>query len=78
MQSARSQRVFQAADELKARKFLKYDFPLNMLNCTPGTLLYMTKRISMKNEEEVTTTDMKESRVFIKPLEVLGVVISCF
>ena len=27
MQSALNQRVFQPADELNARKFLKYDFP---------------------------------------------------
>ena len=72
MQSARNQRIFQPADDLKARKFLKYDFPLSMLNCTPGTFLYMTKSISLNNEEEVITTDMNESRVVIKPKYFIG------
>ena len=72
MQSARNQRIFQPADELEARKFLKYDFPLSMLNCTPGTFLYMTKSISLNNEEVVITTDMKESRVVIKPKYFIG------
>ena len=38
-----------------------------MLNCFPETFLYMTKSISLNNEEEVITTDMKKSRVVIKP-----------
>ena len=57
MQTARNQKVFQPADELKARKVLKYDFPLSMLNCTPRTFLYITKSISLNNEEEVITTE---------------------
>ena len=72
MQGARNQRFFQPADELKARKFLKYDFPLNMLNCTPGTFLYMTNSISLNNEEEVITTDIKERRVVVKPKYFIG------
>ena len=43
-----------------------------MLNCTPGTFLYMTKSISLNNEEEVITTDMNESRVVIKPKYFIG------
>ena len=50
----------------------KYDFPFSMLNCTPGTFLYMTKSISLNNEEEVITADMKESRVVIKPKYFIG------
>ena len=72
MQSARNQRVFQPTDELKARKFLKYDFPLSMWKCTAGTLFHMTKSISLNNEEEVITTDVKESRVVIKPKYFIG------
>ena len=69
MQGARNQRFFQPADELKARK---YDFPLNMLNCTPGTFLYMTNSISLNNEEEVITTDIKKRRVVVKPKYFIG------
>ena len=43
-----------------------------MLNYTPGTFLYMTKSISLNNEEEVITTDMKKSRVAIKPKYFIG------
>ena len=43
-----------------------------MLNCTPWTFLYMTKSISLNNEEEVITTNIKESRVVIKPKYFIG------
>ena len=43
-----------------------------MLNCFPETFLYMTKSISLNNEEEVITTDMNESRVVIKPKYFIG------
>ena len=43
-----------------------------MLNCTPGTFLYMTKSISLNNEEEVIATDMKKRRVVIKPKYFIG------
>ena len=44
----------------------------SMLNCTPGTFLYMTKSISLNNEEEVITTDMKKRRVVVKPKYFIG------
>eukprot|EP00794_Sanderia_malayensis_P004486 gene4486-5081_t len=45
MHSARSQTVYSTTDDASARKFKKYDFPISMLNCTPGTFHFMSKQV---------------------------------
>jgi len=73
MRSARKQKVIDSSDINKSRKFLKYDFPLSMLNCTPGTFLFMNKEISISaDKEEIISTKSQESRVIVKAKYFVG------
>ena len=45
MNSARSQKIFQNANESLARKLPKYDFPVSMVNVTPGTHRVLSKEV---------------------------------
>jgi hypothetical protein len=54
MNSARNQRIYQNANESLARKLPKYDFPVSMVNVTPGTHRVMSKEvININGKEEI-------------------------
>lgn len=72
MHSARSQAVYSTTDDATARKFKKYDFPISMLNCTPGTFHFMSKQVeNIDNKEQVRTTE-QQSMVIVKPKYFIG------
>ena len=58
MQSARSQKVVMSAEEGKGKSLTKYDFPVSMVNCTPGTFLYLNKEVTIdeNGKESISTT----------------------
>ena len=45
MRGAKTQKIFQTCDEIKARKLPKYNFPVSMMNVTPATHGFMTKQL---------------------------------
>eukprot|EP00794_Sanderia_malayensis_P001530 gene1530-1693_t len=67
MTSSRSQKVFQPDDAELARKLTKYDFPLCMVNCTPGTFLFMNKNVAVVDGEESIQTSDQQTVVITKP-----------
>ena len=72
MHSAHSQRVFSTTDDATARKFKKYDFPISMLNCTPGKFHFMSKQVEdVDNKEQIRTTE-QQSIVIVKPKYFIG------
>lgn len=72
MQSARSQKVYRPSEDSDARKFKHYDFPKSMLNCTPGTFLYMEKNVEMAAETELIKTAQQDAVVLVKPKYFVG------
>ena len=72
MMSARSQKVYQPTDPALARKLPKYDFPESMVNCTPGTFLYMNKKVEIVNNEESIKTCDQQTVVVTKPKYFVG------
>ena len=74
MRSARSQKLYQLTDpEFEiAKKLPKYDFPQSMVNCTPGTFLYMNKVIEQVNNEESIKTHDQQTVVVTKPKYFVG------
>jgi hypothetical protein len=72
MRSARSQKLYQPTDPALAKKLPKYDFPESMVNCTPGTFLYMNKRIELVNNKECISTHNQQTVVVTKPKYFVG------
>eukprot|EP00112_Aurelia_sp_Birch-Aquarium-sp1_P004821 Seg1546.11 transcript_id=Seg1546.11/GoldUCD/mRNA.D3Y31 product="hypothetical protein" protein_id=Seg1546.11/GoldUCD/D3Y31 len=72
VQSLRSQTLFQVNDENLARKLPKYDFPVTLVNCTPGTFLFMNKVSEIVNDKETIKTVDQQSVVVTKPKAFIG------
>ena len=72
MRGARNQKIFQPTDETRARKLPKYDFPISMVNITPGTYRIMSKKIQeIDRQQEIEITD-DATYVFVRPKYFLG------
>ena len=72
MTGARAQKIFQPEDSCLTKKLPKYDFPESMVNCTPGTFLFMNKQTQfIDNEESIKTCD-QQSVVITKPKYFVG------
>ncbi len=67
MHSARNQRIIQSSDPSKQRVLPKYDFPLSMVNSTPGVKHVMNYALEeIKGEQKVKLTN-DETLVFNRP-----------
>ena len=72
MQSARNQRVIQSSDPSKQRVLPKYDFPLSMVNATPGVNRVMNFELQeIEGEQKVKMTN-DETLVFNRPKYFVG------
>ena len=72
MRGARSEKIYQPSNEDLARKLPKYDFPESMVNCTPGTFLFMNKEVEMVAGEETIKTCNQQTIVVTKPKYFVG------
>ena len=72
MSSSKSQKVFRPSDDEMARKLPRYDFPVSMVNCTPGTFLFMEKFIEDVDGKETFRTDWQQAVVVVKPKYFVG------
>ena len=72
MQSARNQRAIQSSDPSKQLVMPKYDFPLNMVNATPGVNRVMNFELQeIKGEQKVKMTN-DETVIFNRPKYFVG------
>lgn len=72
MRSSRSQKIYQAVNPELAPKLPKYDFPEHMVNCTPGTFLFMNKEMQVVDNEECIKTSDQQTVVVTKPKHFVG------
>ena len=72
MRGAKNETIFQTSDETKARKLPKYDFPVSMVNVTPATHRFMTKRLREVDGKQVTEIVEDACYVFARPKYFLG------
>ncbi len=72
MTGARAQNVYQPEDPILSKKLPKYDFPESMVNCTPGTFLYMNKETQLVDNEESIKTCDQQTVVITKPKYFVG------
>ena len=73
MMSCRNQKVIQTTDVDTAPRFFKYDFPKSMVNVTPGTMLYMKKKVDDFGlpSEKIQTVE-QDLVVLVKPKYFVG------
>ena len=56
----------------RAKKFLHYDFPKSMVNCTPGTFLYLDKVVTVVDGKETVNSAKRNCLVWTKPKYFVG------
>ena len=71
MHSTRAQSVLTVNDE-RCKNFLHYEFPMSMVNCTPGTFLYMDKVVEEVDGKEVIKANKRNCLVWTKPKYFVG------
>lgn len=73
MQSARNLRIIQPTNESKQRTLPKYDFPLNLVNATPGVSRFMTYGLMKDgNGKDVIKIEDSDVIVFNRPKAFVG------
>jgi hypothetical protein len=72
MTGVRSQKIYQPEDPNLSKKLPKYDFPESMVNCTPGTFLFLNKKTQVVDNEESVKTCDQQTIVITKPKYFVG------
>ena len=73
MQSDRNAKVVQPTDPAKQRVLPKYDFPVNLVNATPGVSRFMSYEVIKEDQvKEVIKIVESDIVVFNRPKEFVG------
>ena len=72
MESSQNQKMIMSTKPGKEKCLTKYDFPTAMVNCVPGTFLYLNKEVCTVDAKEKILTSSYDVVYQIKPKYFVG------